>query len=220
MPTSHSFQLNEIVMLIKESQPKSVLDVGVGFGKYGFLAREFLDLWDGREKYSDWRVRVDGIEVFEEYLTPVHKFVYNKIHIGNALETLPKLKERYDLILLIDVVEHVERDEAIKLLKQCAKIGRDMIISTPKDIGIQTDSFDNHFETHKFQWQAKDIREVTQADYFCVPNRHSFIYFVGPSATKIERTVEDLIVSGIKAQLPPLPGKVIRPILRKQMRRD
>ncbi|MBA7570185.1 hypothetical protein ES708_11933 [subsurface metagenome] len=33
MPSSHWYQLNEIMELIILTQPKSILDVGVGFGK-------------------------------------------------------------------------------------------------------------------------------------------------------------------------------------------
>ena len=75
MPTSHFYQLNEIVELVTLTNPKSVLDIGIGFGKYGFLLREYLELRDGRNKYNDWKRRIDGIEVFEEYLTPVHHFI-------------------------------------------------------------------------------------------------------------------------------------------------
>ncbi|MBA7677027.1 hypothetical protein ES703_85275 [subsurface metagenome] len=39
MPTSYYSQLNEIMELIVLTDPKSILDVGVGFGKYGFLSR-------------------------------------------------------------------------------------------------------------------------------------------------------------------------------------
>jgi hypothetical protein len=42
MPTSHPHQLNQIVELIMLTDPHSLLDVGIGFGKYGVLAREYL----------------------------------------------------------------------------------------------------------------------------------------------------------------------------------
>ena len=103
MPSSHLHQINEIMELIFNSKPKSLLDIGVGFGKYGFLSREYLELGDGRQKYNDWKIQIDGIEVFTEYLTPIHKFIYNEIFEGNALDILPTLKTKYDLILLIDV---------------------------------------------------------------------------------------------------------------------
>jgi 16S rRNA A1518/A1519 N6-dimethyltransferase RsmA/KsgA/DIM1 with predicted DNA glycosylase/AP lyase activity len=36
MPSSHSNQINEIIKIALAVQPQSVLDIGVGFGKYGF----------------------------------------------------------------------------------------------------------------------------------------------------------------------------------------
>ena len=89
MPSSIPQQLNDIVELIIDTNPKSILDVGVGFGKYGFLSREYLELWDGRGQYKDWRRRIDGIEAFKEYLTPIHDFVYNHVYVGNVLDILP-----------------------------------------------------------------------------------------------------------------------------------
>ena len=32
-------------------KPFSILDIGSGFGKYGVLCREYLELWDGRQEY-------------------------------------------------------------------------------------------------------------------------------------------------------------------------
>lgn len=43
MPTSHPNQINEIIQIAELLRPASVLDVGVGYGKYGFLLREYLE---------------------------------------------------------------------------------------------------------------------------------------------------------------------------------
>ena len=95
MPITYSSQINEIVQLVILTDPKKLLDVGVGFGKYGFLSREYLELWDGRRKYDDWKRRIDGIEAFKEYITPVHNFIYEKMFIGNAMDILPTIEEKY-----------------------------------------------------------------------------------------------------------------------------
>ena len=62
MPSSHHNQVSKILDIIINLNPQSVLDVGVGFGKYGFLCREYLELWDGREEYKKFLRRVDGIQ--------------------------------------------------------------------------------------------------------------------------------------------------------------
>ena len=116
--------------LIVLTDPKSILDVGVGFGKYGYLSREFLELWDGREEYCVWKRRIDGIEVFKDYITPIHEFIYDHIYIGDAVDILPTLEIKYDLILLIDIIEHFDYERGMKLLEECMKRGRNVIIST------------------------------------------------------------------------------------------
>jgi hypothetical protein len=82
-------QLNEIVETIILVNPQTVLDVGVGFGKYGVLAREFLELRDGRNQYHDWQRQIDGIEIFADYLTPLHEFVYDQPYVGNSTGIIP-----------------------------------------------------------------------------------------------------------------------------------
>lgn len=134
MPSSHFYQLNKIIELITFTDPLTLLDIGVGFGKYGVLAREYLELWEGETKeFGKWKRIIDGIEVFPDYITPLHRFVYNKIYIGDALEIIPKLKKNYDLALLIDVVEHFEYKDGIKLIEETLKRSKNIIISTPKN---------------------------------------------------------------------------------------
>ncbi len=187
MPTSHLLQLNEIVQLIYLSKPRSLLDVGVGFGKYGVLAREYLELWDGRGKYKEWTRRIDGVEIFEEYLTPLHDYIYDNIYLGNALDIIPGLDATYDLILLIDVLEHFTHDEGLMLLEACRDKSRNFLVSTPKDIGMQEDAFDNPHEAHKFQWQKQHFEKYEK--YFYVPNLKSYIYLIGEDAPKFTGAV-------------------------------
>jgi len=80
MPTSQLYQLNEISELIVLTAPARVLDIGSGFGKFGFLAREYLDIWEGRYSPEQWRTTIDCIEVYSAYITPVHRHIYNTIY--------------------------------------------------------------------------------------------------------------------------------------------
>jgi hypothetical protein len=209
MPTSRYSKLSEIMELVVLTDPESILDIGVGFGKYGFLSREYLELWDGREKYDDWKVRIEGIEVFKGYSTPVYDFIYDRIHIGNAIDILPDLKTNYDLILLIDILEHFDYKEGIKLLEECKERGRNIIISTPKNIGSQKDAFGNPFETHKFQWRKKHFDKF--ANKFFVRNDYSLICHIGDDALRIRKV---LIKAKIKKHCRCLkyPYRIIKKI--------
>jgi hypothetical protein len=108
----------DIIIALK---PFSVLDIGSGFGKYGVLCREYLELWDGRQEYNFLR-RIDGVEAFKNYITPLHKFIYNNIYTENIIDLVKKLDYTYDLVLLTDVLEHFTKDEGEWLLKKyCLK---------------------------------------------------------------------------------------------------
>jgi hypothetical protein len=181
MPSSHAAQINEIVDLILLTNPASVLDIGVGLGKYGLLAREYLELW-GQPLSNEWQGkpgwqrRIDGIEAYERYLNPVHHYIYNQIHIGNAIDILPRLKDRYDLVLLIDVLEHFDHDDGLRLLTLCKQRARNLIVSTPRDIGHQEKSWGNPFEAHRFQWTDSHF---DPAETVFVPNDESLICYIG-----------------------------------------
>ena len=185
MPTSNLSQINDIMQLIIFTNPRKILDIGVGFGKYGFLSREYLELWDGREKYDEWNRRIDGIEVFGEYITPVHDFIYNKTYIGNAIDILPTIDEKYDLILLIDVFEHFDYDSGLKLLKECEKHGKNILISVPKNMTHQEAAFGNPYEAHKCQWKKNHF--IRYANKFFFPNMVSLIIYIGEDSQDVLR---------------------------------
>ena len=185
MPTSHPYQIDDILQLILETGPHSLLDIGVGFGKYGVLAREYLELWNGYKHYKDWNHRIDGIEVFSSYMTPLHDFIYNQIYIGNALEVLPKMEIRYDLILLIDVLEHFEKEEGFRILELSEQKARNLIISTPLDIEEQADSFNNPHERHQFQWRKSHLKILKNA--FFISNRKSILCYSGEDALRVKK---------------------------------
>jgi SAM-dependent methyltransferase len=195
VPSSHPYQLNEIAELIMLTQADSVLDVGIGFGKYGFLAREYLELWDGRKRYDDWQRRIDGVEVFPRYVGELQRAIYDEIHVGDALEILPRLDHRYDLVLLIDVLEHVPEDRGVALLDAARRVGRNLIVSTPYDIGHQGEVFGNPHETHHFQWTKRHFRSLGG---FFVPNRRSLIWYGGEDEARVRA-----------ARLPPFRWRAV-----------
>jgi predicted SAM-dependent methyltransferase len=183
MPSSHWYQLNEIMELIIFTQPKSILDIGMGFGKYGFLSREYLELFDGREKYNDWKRTIDSIEIFEKYLTSLNKMIYDKIYIGNALDILPTLDKKYDLILLVDILEHFHYDEGIQLLKVCDQQSNNTIISTPRHFFSQREMFGNLAEIHKFLYKKKHFKIIKNKIF--IPNIFSLIVYIGDKSEEL-----------------------------------
>jgi len=185
MPTSHLLQLNEITQLIKLTDPGAILDVGIGFGKYGFLAREYLELWDGRQNYGEWTRRIDGVEAFAGYVGPLQRSIYNTIHVGSALDVVPTLDATYDLVLLIDVLEHFSHEDGMRLLKECLRVGRNLLVAVPKPFEDQGAAFGNEFETHRFDWRRKDFALFPKK--FFLKTRCSLICYLGEDYRRVGR---------------------------------
>lgn len=189
MPSSQPRQLNEITDLIILTDPQKLLDIGVGFGKYGFLSREYLEMWNSGNEYLQWTRQIDGIEAFQSYLTPVHEKIYNTIFQGDAMNILPSLNDRYDLILLIDVLEHFSYGDGLKILEQCRRCSSNIIISVPKVMSVQGEVYGNPYETHKYNWKPKDFLFIR--DKFFVPNNGSTICFIGKDWQKIRSMIRN-----------------------------
>lgn len=184
MPSSHTYQLNEIMELVILTEPKSILDIGCGFGKFGVLCYERLNLWYAKN-YKNKNIAIDGIEGFPEYITPIHEFVYSNIYINDALTAMKNLTKKYDLALLIDVLEHLPRAEGEKLLYECLKVCKNIIVSTPKNIGDQGAEFGNEYEVHRAQWDREDFGKF--GNYFVIPNRFSHIIYQGKDLERVRK---------------------------------
>lgn len=167
MPFSQSSQLSSIVGFLETAQPESILDVGTGFGQYGFLARtniEHFNLFEvngpiaRKRERSEWKIVIDGIEAFKDYITPVHEYAYNNIFIGDAMDVLPTLSRRYDVVLAIDILEHFDKDQGrqfIELLKQVCS--GSVLVSTPKEF-IEQHIEANPYEDHRSCWSFADLQ--------------------------------------------------------------
>ena len=103
MPSSDPTTIPKVLQIVSLLSPSSILDVGAGNGRYGFLFREVLDYNYGRLQ-PPYRVRIDGVEVENEYLSPIHEHVYDNVYTENWLNV--ELDSRYDLIFMGDVLEH------------------------------------------------------------------------------------------------------------------
>lgn len=175
MPSSHHLQLNEIVGIILGLRPQSVLDIGPGFGKYGVLAREYLEFWDGRYKYDDWKCRIDCVEVFKPYITPLHGFIYDNVYICDAATHLSSPGYHYDMILLIDVLEHFTKESGQRIVDLCRGRCDTLLVSTPRKCLLRGATFGNPNEAHISAWVEEDFSDWPHK---FIANPRSLIYVI------------------------------------------
>jgi len=84
---------------------------------------------------DQWKIKIDGIEGYPGYATPVHEYAYNNLMIGNALILLPSLADdAYDLVIAIDILEHLDKNPGKYFLEQCLRVCKgSVLISTYMD---------------------------------------------------------------------------------------
>ena len=160
MGTSNWQNISYNIDLVKKLNPKSILDIGVGFGRWGILFREFLEIWGDRNYSGNWNRIIDGVEIFPDYIKPYHKYFYNNIFIENARDFLKRTGTKYDLINCGDVVEHFEKKAALDLIHLSLDRARYVLINIPTGNNWEQSAINNNeYETHRSIWNKKDFRE-------------------------------------------------------------
>jgi hypothetical protein len=165
MPTSFYDHIPTVCSVVSQFAPRSILDVGIGFGKWGHLFREQVDILasdadPARYHRENWKGRIDGIEGFAPYVTDMHRFLYDRIHVGNMLDVI-KTVDKYDVIFMGDVIEHVEKPAGEQFIRDAlARANRALVVSTPAYDIEQHDVCGNPLEDHRSFWTAADFRRI------------------------------------------------------------
>lgn len=160
MPTSRPYGISYIASRILDLQPATVLDIGIGFGKFGFMAREYTDIWKNRQQRSEWKTIIHGIEAYKKYISEHQNYIYNKIFIGDALNVLPNLGD-YDVITFGDCLEHFGRKNGIKMLEMIKERCKVAFVTTPTLSKFQTRGAmkGNEYERHVYGWPTDDLKK-------------------------------------------------------------
>lgn len=168
MPSSYFQAISHIVNEVLKYKPSSVLDLGVGFGKYGVILREVLDVPYRRYDREDWAVTIDGIEGFSAYRNPIHDFVYNHAHYGLIEDVLPGLGV-YDVVLMVDLVEHFDKPQGLEVLRLALAHTRSaLIVSTPLVPAALKPYMGNVLDLHRSAWGPADFAAFRH-DYCVIP---------------------------------------------------
>jgi SAM-dependent methyltransferase len=119
---------------------KSILDAGSGFGQYTYRMAKWFP-----------KAQIKAVDIKPEQIEDCNQFMQKAGMAGKVKFELADLtqfqeKEKYDLILSVDVMEHIEEDVLVfKNFYASMKNGGLLLISTPSDQG-GSDSHDHDHE--------------------------------------------------------------------------
>ena len=133
----------------------TILDLGCGYQSPLGLIK--------KKKFSSV-----GVDIFEKYITISRKkkihdnyITCNFMDIDNFVA--PK---SFDCVLLLEVIEHLDKIDAIKLLKKIEKIAiKRIIISSPNGFLSQEMYHNNIHQIHKSGWNQKFFKRLNYKVY-------------------------------------------------------
>ena len=149
----------QIMSLIPKNS--TILDLGCGNGA-PFIGTDFpsltgVDIWKKKFNMPEYDV------IYFNDIREIDKFFPDKF---------------FDVVTAIDVIEHLEKEEGIKLIEDTEKLAlKKIIFFTPKKWRENKDSFENKKWwsygnkncIHKSLWTEKDF---TSRGYEIIPNEH------------------------------------------------
>jgi len=140
--------LNELQEQIKDCN--EILDLGCGYNS---------PLGQIKKK----NMHTVGVDIFEKYIKVNKK---KNIHDESVCLDILEIDEKYpeksfDCVLLLDVIEHLEKLDAIKLIGKVEKIARKkIVIFTPNGFFHQKEYHNNIYQRHRSGWKVKDFRKM------------------------------------------------------------
>lgn len=129
----------------QNSGKRQILDAGMGFGQYSYALSKINKQWE-----------IKSVDIKEEQIADCKNF-FEKAKIKNvnfeyADLTTYEAENSYDLIISVDVMEHIEEDRKVfENFAKSLKADGMLLISTPSDQGgsdVHEDHHDSFIDEH------------------------------------------------------------------------
>jgi hypothetical protein len=156
MPHSSGEFDDLIVKQLVALNPKSILDIGAGAGKYGKLLKTALpncviDAVEPTQKYID-----------EYGLSSIYSTIYT-MNIEEYLENNPK--HTYEVVIIGDMLEHLYRSRVIDYLDFLLYKSNWIVCVWPTNYR-QDDIENNGYECHRSNFKLNDLSEKFDVEFY------------------------------------------------------
>jgi hypothetical protein len=118
-----------------------------------------------KSQYLKADVRV-GVDIYRPYLAKIDAKVpfTTVVHDVRRLDEV-FLEKSFDLVLMLDIIEHLEKDESLALLETAARLAKvAVIIETPEGFVPQNIDIWGHggdeWQTHRCGWEKAELEAM------------------------------------------------------------
>jgi ubiquinone/menaquinone biosynthesis C-methylase UbiE len=132
-----------------DKSAKSILDIGCGKGvpmKFINRARNFYTV---------------GLDIFKPYLIKAKKNNTHDDYVLCDVRYMPVRDKSFDVVLCIEVLEHLNKEEGINLLRAMEKVARRQVILTTPVSRYEQHAYDNNpYQEHRYVWSVDEIERL------------------------------------------------------------
>jgi len=130
-----------------DKRAKSILDVGCGKGQpMTFINR--------RKQFT-----TVGIDLFQPYLKEVQSHCTHDNYVLCDARQLPFKQKSFDVVLCLEVLEHLEKEDGERFLQAIEAIARRQVVLSSPVGEYHQEAFDfNPHQHHKSEWTPLDLR--------------------------------------------------------------
>lgn len=130
-------------------EAKTLLDLGTGKGKLASYIKRRRD------------ILIDGIEIYKPYVDLLSKLgIYRKVIVGDITKKR-LVDKKYDIILCSQVLEHLPKEKAKKVLKDWERHAKKkIIVGVPNGRVNQSEYDGNKHQGHRSTWSRRDLANL------------------------------------------------------------
>jgi len=145
--------------ILCETSPEGIiLDLGAGLASYHHLLKlrgGILHTVDAHGPYVEQHKKIADFS----FHATIQDFISDRMAGLLSVESL-----QYDALLMIDVIEHLDKADALEVLRAIPTIAERSIIFTPR--GFMPQDRDNyglggdHWQTHRSGWEPEELEDL------------------------------------------------------------
>ncbi|MDR3558456.1 MAG: class I SAM-dependent methyltransferase [Candidatus Pacebacteria bacterium] len=106
-----------------------------------------------------------GVDDFDPYLEKNRRDKIHSEYLKHDILSVDFPKKSFDCAVLLDVIEHFNKDDFLAFLPKLEKIAKKIIIMTPNGFINQNEYDDNAYQIHRSGWTAPEMRKLGFACY-------------------------------------------------------